>query len=78
MYFQCDQDTDPDACPTTGRAECRHRSKVKTDSLLKEGPITSRKAVLRFRSFICEPMRYRRRCWSGMLPTPSPRPARKG
>ena len=59
MYFQCDPDTDPDAW-SDDRIWAELQARVNVNGLvLKEGPITS-KAVLRFRSFVCEPMRYGR------------------
>jgi len=58
MYFQCDPDEDVDAWPED-RIWAGLQSRVAgADGFrLAEGPISD-KAVLRFRSFVAEPMRY--------------------
>ena len=64
MYFQCDPDTDVDAW-SDDRIWTELQARVNPNGLqLVEGPITSR-AVLRFRSFVCEPMRYGRLLLAG-------------
>ncbi len=64
MYFQCDPDTDV-AAWSDDRIWSELQSRVNVNGLqLKEGPITSR-TVLRFRSFVCEPMRYGRLLLAG-------------
>ncbi|MFD9483748.1 4-hydroxybenzoate 3-monooxygenase [Streptomyces sp. NPDC059991] len=58
MYFQCDPDEDPAAWPDDRIwAELQARVRGADGFTLKEGPVTDR-SVLRFRSFVCEPMRY--------------------
>ncbi|WP_020389609.1 4-hydroxybenzoate 3-monooxygenase [Kribbella catacumbae] len=58
MYFQCDPDEDVGAW-SEGRIwdELQTRVAGEDGFTLKEGRITD-KTVLRFRSFVCEPMRY--------------------
>lgn len=57
MYFQCDPDEDVDAW-SEDRIWAELQARVAVNGhTLKEGPITE-KAVLRFRSFIYEPMRH--------------------
>jgi p-hydroxybenzoate 3-monooxygenase len=58
MYFQCDPDEDVDAW-SQDRIwdELQARVAGEDGFTLKEGPVTD-KAVLRFRSFVAEPMRY--------------------
>ena len=64
MYFQCDPDTDVDAW-SDDRIWAELQARVNVNGLeLIEGPITSR-TVLRFRSFVCEPMRYGRLLLAG-------------
>ncbi len=64
MYFQCDPDTDVTAW-SDDRIWAELQSRVNVNGLqLQEGPITSR-TVLRFRSFVCEPMRYGRLLLAG-------------
>ena len=58
MYFQCDPDEDVNAWSEDRIwAELQARVAGPDGFMLKEGPITD-KAVLRFRSFVAEPMRY--------------------
>ncbi|OAR23519.1 4-hydroxybenzoate 3-monooxygenase [Streptomyces sp. ERV7] len=58
MYFQCDPDEDPALWPDDRIwAELQERVRGSDGFTLKEGPVTDR-SVLRFRSFVCEPMRY--------------------
>ncbi|WP_445397718.1 4-hydroxybenzoate 3-monooxygenase [Streptomyces sp. LE64] len=58
MYFQCDPDEDPAAWPDDRIwAELQARVSGVDGFSLEEGPVTDR-SVLRFRSFVCEPMRY--------------------
>ncbi len=58
MYFQCDPDEDIEAWSQDRIwAELQTRVAGPDGFMLKEGPITD-KAVLRFRSFVAEPMRY--------------------
>ncbi|MBD0741167.1 4-hydroxybenzoate 3-monooxygenase [Streptomyces sp. CBMA152] len=58
MYFQCDPDEDPAAWSEDRIwAELQQRVYGADGFSLKEGPVTDR-SVLRFRSFVCEPMRY--------------------
>lgn len=58
MYFQCDPDEDPAAWSEDRIwAELQQRVYGADGFTLKEGPVTDR-SVLRFRSFVCEPMRY--------------------
>ena len=58
MYFECDPDEDVDEW-SDDRIWAELQGRVAGDDgfALKEGPITD-KSVLRFRSFVCEPMRY--------------------
>ncbi|WP_405056102.1 4-hydroxybenzoate 3-monooxygenase [Kribbella sp. NBC_01505] len=65
MYFQCDPDEDTDAW-SDDRIWSELQARVAgPDGLsLNEGPITS-KTVLRFRSFVAEPMRYGRLLLAG-------------
>ena len=64
MYFQCDPDTDVTAW-SDDRIWAELQSRVNVNGLqLQEGPITSR-TVLRFRSFVCEPMRHGRLLLAG-------------
>jgi p-hydroxybenzoate 3-monooxygenase len=65
MYFQCDPDEDTDAW-SEGRiwAELQARVAGPDGFTLKEGPIAD-KVVLRFRSFVAEPMRYGRLLLAG-------------
>jgi p-hydroxybenzoate 3-monooxygenase len=58
LYFQCSPEEDPDTW-SEDRIWDELQSRVRgTDGFtLREGPITDR-TVLRFRSFVCEPMRY--------------------
>ncbi|MEV6550316.1 4-hydroxybenzoate 3-monooxygenase [Streptomyces sp. NPDC051597] len=58
MYFQCDPDEDP-AAWTDDRiwAELQERVRGADGFTLKEGPVTDR-SLLRFRSFVCEPLRH--------------------
>jgi p-hydroxybenzoate 3-monooxygenase len=58
MYFQCDPDEDVDAWSDDRIWEELQARVAGPDGFsLKEGPITDR-TVLRFRSFVCEPMRH--------------------
>jgi p-hydroxybenzoate 3-monooxygenase len=58
MYFQCDPDEDVDAWSDDRIwEELQSRVSGPDGFTLKEGPITDR-SVLRFRSFVCEPMRH--------------------
>ncbi|MFG2146260.1 4-hydroxybenzoate 3-monooxygenase [Streptomyces sp. NPDC048696] len=58
MYFQCDPDEDPAAWSEDRIwAELQRRVRGADGFTLKEGPVTDR-SVLRFRSFVCEPMRF--------------------
>ncbi|MEV7196969.1 4-hydroxybenzoate 3-monooxygenase [Streptomyces sp. NPDC093510] len=58
MYFQCDPDEDPEAWSEDRIwAELQARVAGPDGFSLKEGPVTDR-SVLRFRSLVCEPMRY--------------------
>jgi p-hydroxybenzoate 3-monooxygenase len=64
MYFQCDPETDVGAW-SEDQIWAELQARVGANGItLKEGPITS-KAVLRFRSFVCEPMRYGRLLLAG-------------
>jgi 4-hydroxybenzoate 3-monooxygenase len=64
MYFQCDPDTDVNGW-SDDRIWDQLQSRVGANGItLQEGPITSR-AVLRFRSFVCEPMRHGRLLLAG-------------
>ncbi|MET9231657.1 4-hydroxybenzoate 3-monooxygenase [Lentzea sp. NPDC003310] len=65
MYFQCDPDTNP-AQWSDDRIweELQARVAGPDGFSLKEGPITE-KTVLRFRSFVAEPMRHRRLLLAG-------------
>jgi len=64
MYFQCDPGEDVDAW-SDDRIWHELGTRVGANGYtLKEGPITS-KTVLRFRSFVCEPMRYGRLVLAG-------------
>ncbi len=58
MYFECDPDEDVNAW-SEDRIWTELQKRVAGDDgfALQEGPITD-KSVLRFRSFVCEPMRY--------------------
>ncbi len=57
MYFQCDPDTDPDAW-SEDRIWAELQTRLGANGFsLSEGQITE-KTVLRFRSFVNEPMRY--------------------
>jgi p-hydroxybenzoate 3-monooxygenase len=58
LYFQCSPEEDPDAW-SEDRIwdELQSRVEGADGFTLKEGPVTDR-TVLRFRSFVCEPMRY--------------------
>jgi len=56
MYFQCDPDEDVDAWPEDRIwAELQTRVAGADGFSLQEGPITD-KTVLRFRSFVAEPI----------------------
>ncbi|GGU24282.1 4-hydroxybenzoate 3-monooxygenase [Lentzea flava] len=58
MYFQCDPETDPDSWSADRIWEELQARVAGPDGFtLKEGPITE-KTVLRFRSFVAEPMRH--------------------
>lgn len=58
MYFQCDPETDPAAWSADQIwAELQKRVAGPDGFTLNEGPITE-KTVLRFRSFVAEPMRH--------------------
>ncbi|MEU6819493.1 4-hydroxybenzoate 3-monooxygenase [Streptomyces atriruber] len=58
MYFQCDPDEDPaDWSDDRIWSELQARVDGPDGFSLKEGPVTDR-SVLRFRSLVCEPMRY--------------------
>lgn len=58
MYFQCDPDEDVSAWSDDRIWEEMQTRVAGPDGFtLKEGPISDQ-AVLRFRSFVCEPMRY--------------------
>ncbi|MEU0494187.1 4-hydroxybenzoate 3-monooxygenase [Mycobacterium sp. NPDC006124] len=64
MYFQCDPDEDVDAW-SDDRIWDELGTRVGANGYaLKEGPVTS-KTVLRFRSFVCEPMRFGRLVLAG-------------
>ena len=58
MYFECDPDEDVDAWPDD-RIWGELQARVAGDDgfTLREGAVTDR-SVLRFRSFVCEPMRW--------------------
>jgi p-hydroxybenzoate 3-monooxygenase len=58
LYFQCSPEEDPDTW-SEDRIwdELQSRVEGADGFTLKEGPVTDR-TVLRFRSFVCEPMRY--------------------
>jgi len=65
MYLQCDPDEDTAAWPEDRIwAELQARVAGSDGFTLKEGPITG-KAVLRFRSFVAEPMRHGRLLLAG-------------
>jgi multiple sugar transport system ATP-binding protein len=65
MYFQCDPDEDVDAWSQDRIwAELQARVAGPDGFTLAEGPITE-KTVLRFRSFVAEPMRYGRLLLAG-------------
>ena len=65
MYFQCDPDEDVNAWPEDRIwDELQARVAGPDGFTLKEGPITD-KAVLRFRSFVAEPMRHGRLLLAG-------------
>jgi p-hydroxybenzoate 3-monooxygenase len=65
MYFQCDPDEDTDAWSEDRIwAELQARVAGPDGFTLQEGPITD-KAILRFRSFVAEPMRYGRLLLAG-------------
>jgi p-hydroxybenzoate 3-monooxygenase len=65
MYFQCDPDEDVAAWSESRIwEELQARVAGPDDFTLQEGPITD-KAVLRFRSFVAEPMRYGRLLLAG-------------
>jgi p-hydroxybenzoate 3-monooxygenase len=65
MYFQCDPDEDVDAWSEDRIwAELQARVAGPDGFVLNEGPITD-KAVLRFRSFVAEPMRHGRLLLAG-------------
>jgi p-hydroxybenzoate 3-monooxygenase len=65
MYFQCDPEEDVDAWSEERIwAELQARIAGPDGFALREGPITD-KAVLRFRSFVAEPMRYGRLLLAG-------------
>jgi p-hydroxybenzoate 3-monooxygenase len=64
MYFQCDPDEDVDAWPDD-RVWEELQSRVGANGYqLQEGPVTAR-AVLPFRSYVCEPMRHGRLLLAG-------------
>ena len=64
MYFQCDPDEDVDAW-SEDRIWTELQSRVGANGFtLQEGPITE-KVVLRFRSFVCEPMHHGRLLLAG-------------
>ncbi len=64
MYFQCDPEEDVDAW-SDDRIWAELQARVGANGFtLKEGPITDT-AVLRFRSFVCEPMRHGRMLLAG-------------
>ena len=65
MYFQCDPDEDPGSWSDRRIwDELQARVAGLDGFTLKEGPITDR-AILRFRSFVAEPMRYGRLLLAG-------------
>ena len=65
MYFQCDPDEDVNAWPEDRIwDELQARVAGPDGFTLKEGPVTD-KAVLRFRSFVAEPMRHGRLLLAG-------------
>jgi p-hydroxybenzoate 3-monooxygenase len=65
MYFQCDPDEDPSSWSDDRIwAELQARVAGADGFTLREGPITDR-AVLRFRSFVAEPMRHGRLLLAG-------------
>lgn len=65
MYFQCDPDTDPDAWSDEDIwNELQKRIDGPDHLELKTGPIFE-KTVLKFRSFVCDPMRYERLVLAG-------------
>ena len=65
MYFQCDPDEDTNAWSDDRIwAELQARVAGPDGFTLPEGPITDR-AILRFRSFVAEPMRYGRLLLAG-------------
>lgn len=65
MYFQCDPDEDPSSWSEDRIwAELQARVAGADGFTLREGPITDR-AVLRFRSFVAEPMRHGRLLLAG-------------
>ncbi|MDO5739975.1 MAG: 4-hydroxybenzoate 3-monooxygenase [Ornithinimicrobium sp.] len=57
MYFQCDPNTDPTAWSDDQVWHELDRRTEVPGFVLAKGPITE-KVVLRFRSFVCQPMRY--------------------
>jgi p-hydroxybenzoate 3-monooxygenase len=64
MYFQCDPREDADSWSDDRIWEELQMRMGANGYALKEGPITS-KAVLPFRSYVCEPMRYGRLLLAG-------------
>jgi p-hydroxybenzoate 3-monooxygenase len=59
LYFQCDPETDPDDWPEERIWEELQARVAGAGATVKTGPIFQ-KAILQFRSFVCEPMQYGR------------------
>ena len=59
MYFQCDPDTDPDSWSEEQIWEEIQRRVAGAGATVRTGDIFQ-KAILQFRSFVCEPMQYGR------------------
>lgn len=65
MYFQCDPETDPESWNDEEIwAELQKRVDGPDGLRLKKGPIFD-KTVLKFRSFVCDPMRHQRLVLAG-------------
>jgi p-hydroxybenzoate 3-monooxygenase len=59
LYFQCDPETNPDDWPEDRIWEELQARVAGAGATIKTGPIFQ-KAILQFRSFVCEPMQYGR------------------
>lgn len=78
MYFQCDPDEDVDDWSEERIwGELQARVDGADGFTLEQGRITE-KTVLRFRSFVCEPMRYGNMLLAGDAAHTVPPPGRKG